>query len=338
MSIHLHRERLRFNLDALGLLIDVLMIVLIFANLALILFDWFFDIARVQAVLLQLSPAFFTFYRDTIHADFTYWDLMFVSVYLTEFVIRWGFAIGRRSYERWFFYPFAHWYDLLGCIPVGSFRWLRVLRLVSLGYRLQRQGIVDFADSWLGKTLLGWYAILVEEISDRVVINVLEGAQRELRTETPLVHRIEREVLRPRKGELVDFVVTTLVSTLERTHHRWRESLGHYIAHLTREALAQTPAGSKLRAIPGAGPRLLETVSAQAEEIGLALADQLIADLRDPANRATLDSIVESILIRAGGDRKVLDRLIRDTLLDLLEQVKEQVAIQQWRLDNSVNP
>ena len=334
MSVQVHRENLRWDLDTLGYVIDVAMILLIVLNLALIVFDWFFALAGLQAFLAEQTPDFFVFYRDVIHEDFIFWDMLFVSVYLTEFSIRWLVAIGRRTHERWFYFPFVHWYDLLGCIPVGSFRWLRILRLISLVYRLQKRGIIDLSDTWLGRTLLGWYRIAVEEVSARVVINVLEGAQRELRTDTPLIHRIEHDVLVPRKEALIDFVATTLIDAADRSHQRWREALGHYIARLTREALSQTSVGGTLAAIPGAGPRLLATLSSQTEEIGLAFADQLIADLRNPAHRQTLDEVLESIIIRAGGDRRVLDQLVRDTLLDLLDQVKKQVAVQQWRANS----
>ena len=332
MSVQLHREKIRLNLDTLGFAIDIAMILLIVANLSLIIFDWFFSVQWLQSLLSTYTPAFFTFYRDVIHNDFIFWDTLFVAVYLTEFAIRWIAAIARKTYQRWFYYPFAHWYDLLGCIPVGSFRWLRMLRLISLLFRLQRQGIIDMRDTWLGKTLLDYYGILVEEISDRVVVNVLEGAQGELKSESPLIRRIENEVLAPRKDELVDFAVTTIINAAERSHRRWRHTLGGYIAHLTRESLTHTPLGSRLRAIPGAGPKLFDTFSSQAEEIGLAFADQLIADLQNPEHRETLDAVLESILIRAGGDRQVLDKLIQDTLLDLLEQIKQQIAVKQWKL------
>ena len=52
-------------------------------------------------------------------------------------------AIRKQTYPRWYFYPFLHWYDLLGCIPIGSFRMLRLLRLISLTIRLQKMGIID---------------------------------------------------------------------------------------------------------------------------------------------------------------------------------------------------
>lgn len=132
-----------------------------------------------------MTPGFHAFYRDTIHSNFLFYDLCFVAVYLTEFVIRWIVAIARGTYHRWFFYPFAHWYDLLGCIPVGSFRWLRILRVVGLLMRLQRMGIIDLSQTWLGQTILKYYNIVVEEISDRVVINVLSGAQREIGVAAP---------------------------------------------------------------------------------------------------------------------------------------------------------
>lgn len=331
MSVRLHPEKLRFNLDTIGFSIDMAMIVLVIANLGLIIFDWFFAMEWLQQQLAQWLPTFFTFYRDTIHADFVFWDTLFVVIYLSEFVLRWAFAVGRRSYDRWYYYPFAHWYDLLGCIPVGSFRWLRILRLVSLLYRLQRHGLIDLSETWLGALLLRYYRVLVEEVSDRVVINVLEGAQRELRTDAPLVQRIETEVLLPRKRALLDFAAVTLIDAADHGHRQWRLALGGYIASLTREALTHTSVGATIHAIPGAGPRILASLSAQAEEIGLAFADQIIADLKNPAHRDTVDDVLESLIARAGGDRHTLDFLIRDTLLALLDQVKEQVAVKQWQ-------
>lgn len=338
MTVRVHRENLRFDADFFLLLVDVLMIALVTVNLSLILFDWLFLIDPFRAFLAHHAPAFHDFYAGTIHDDFLYWDLMFVAVYLTEFVIGWAIAVARRTYAAWFYYPFAHWYDLLGLIPVGSFRWLRVLRLVSLLYRLQKRGLVDLSDTWLGRTLKYWYDVVVEEISDAVVTNVLSGAQRELRSETPLVRRIEHEVLEPRRELLVDFIVATLVDTAARTHGRWRDQLGEYLGQLVREALLQTSFGERLGAIPGAGPRLMRTLADRTEEFGLALADQLVADLSDPASRPTLDAVVESILIRAGGDRRRLDALVRDTLVDLLEEVKRQVNVKHWRLQQDTTP
>lgn len=332
MKIRLHPEKLKANLDTLGFLIDLFMIALVIANLALILFDWLFQVSLFQNLLAEHTPVFHAFYRDTIHADFLFYDLCFVAVYLTEFTLRWGVAIARGTYHRWFFYPFAHWYDLLGCIPVGSFRWLRILRVVNLLFRLQRMGIVDLSQTWLGQTLLKYYNIIVEEVSDRVVMQVLSGAQREVGGGSPLLHRIEKEVLAPRQQRLVSFVAERIAEATRKTHSEYRVDLASYFAHLTDEAITRTQAGRRLAAIPVAGPRAITLLGEAVRETGSAFVDQLVDDLATPANRPQLEQLLHDVLDAARGDGEQLDDLLRDTLLDILEQIKQQVAVQQWKL------
>lgn len=336
MKIKLHPEKLKPNLDTLGFLIDLIMIALVITNLALILFDWLFQVRLISSLLAEYLPTFHAFYHDTIHADFLFYDLCFVAVYLTEFSVRWIVAIARRTYHRWFFYPFAHWYDLLGCIPVGSFRWLRILRVVNLLFRLQRMGIVDLSQTWLGQTLIKYYNIVVEEISDRVVIQVLSGAQREVGSGSPLLHRIEKDVLAPRQASLVSFAAERIAEATRKTHSEYRDLLAGYFAHLTDEAITRTQAGRRLAAIPVAGPRAIALLGDAVRETGSAFVDQLVDDLSTPANRPQLERLLHDVLDAARGDGEQLDELLRDTLLDILDQIKQQVGVQQWKLEEQV--
>ncbi|MBM7333368.1 MAG: ion transporter [Alcanivorax sp.] len=331
MSVHVHLKKLRPGLDSLGFLIDVLMIVLVIVNLALIVFDWVYRVESVQALLQTWVPGFYTFYKERIHANFFEIDLAFVTVYLTEFVIRWGFAIARRTYHRWFFYPFVHWYDLLGCIPVGSFRWLRILRVVSLMFRLQKMGVVDFRDTYLGRTLIKYYKVLMEEISDRVVINVLEGAQREIRTGGPMMHRIEREVLAPRREQLVDYLAGRIAAATHRSHDQYRDRLGEYLVYLTDEAVQRTAAGRRLAQMPVAGPRAIALLGDTVRDSGTALVDQLVEDISSPANRPRLDALIDDIISASGGGGEQLNEMVKQTLLEILDHVKAQVAVQHWK-------
>ena len=332
MKIKLHPEKLKANLDTLGFLIDLFMITLVIANLSLILFDWLFQVRLFEQLLASHTPAFHVFYRDTIHDDFLFYDLCFVAVYLTEFVLRWIAAIARGTYHRWFFYPLAHWYDLLGCIPVGSFRWLRILRVVNLLFRLQRMGIIDLSQTWLGQTLIKYYNIIVEEVSDRVVINVLNGAQREVGGGSPLLHRIENQVLAPRQESLVRFVADRIAEATRKTHNEYRDELAGYFAHLTDEAITRTQAGRRLAAIPVAGPRAIGLLGEAVRETGSAFVDQLVDDLGSAANRPQLEQLLHDVLDAARGEGEQLDDLLRDTLIDVIEQIKQQVAVQQWKL------
>ncbi|ASK34024.1 ion transporter [Alloalcanivorax mobilis] len=338
MSIHLHPEKLRPNLDGLGFLIDVFMIVLVVANLSLILFDWAFRLDLVQGVMQEYTPTLFQFYNNQVHANFVRIDLWFVAIYLTEFVIRWGFAIGRRTYHRWFFFPFVHWYDLLGCIPVGSFRWLRILRLISLMYRLQRLGVVDFSETAVGQAVIKYYRVLMEEISDRVVINVLEGAQREIRTGGPMMHRIEREVLAPRRAQLVDYLAGRIADATRRSHDQYRDQLSDYLVHLTDEAVNRTAAGRRLAMIPVAGPRAIALLGETVRDSGTALVEQLVEDISDPAYRERLDTLIDNVLSASSGDSGKLNEMVKQTLLEILDHVKAQVAVQHWKSEEQGAP
>ena len=59
MSVQLHREKIRLNLDTLGFAIDIAMILLIVANLSLIIFDWFFSVQWLQSLLSTYTPCVF---------------------------------------------------------------------------------------------------------------------------------------------------------------------------------------------------------------------------------------------------------------------------------------
>ena len=136
-------SRKELILDAL----DLFMIALAIVNLVWIVFDSLFANKVVQAELKLSAPHFYAFYRDQVHQHFAYYDLIFVSIYVVEILLRWLVSINRQAYEKWYFYPFAHWYDVLGCIPIGSFRALRLLRIVSLVMRLQKRGVIDLTDN-----------------------------------------------------------------------------------------------------------------------------------------------------------------------------------------------
>lgn len=310
---------------------DVVMIVLVIINLHLIVFDWLFSVLAINSLLASVAPEFHQFYGSTIHADFFYYDLFFVAIFLSEFVIRWIIAVREKTYHRWFFYPFIHAYDLLGCIPIGAFRWLRLLRVVSLVYRLQRAGLIDLSKTAAWQFVQRYYQIVVEEISDRVVLNVLGGVQQQIQQGNPLVHRVQREVLQPRAKQLVDYIAERVITVIEASHERYRDDLGNYLVEFTEQALKNTRSGSKLAALPVVGPRVVMLVSETVRELGSALVEQLISDLTQAENRAKLDEVLITLFEDAAIETEQINQLVSDTLLDILEQIKAEVAKQQWK-------
>ena len=82
--------------------------------------------------LIMLGGFMFITNYAEVHENFALYDLAFIAVFLSEFCIRWVAAIIRQTYMRWYFFPFIHWYDLIGCIPLGGARIFRFLRIFSI--------------------------------------------------------------------------------------------------------------------------------------------------------------------------------------------------------------
>ena len=204
----------RSKRETLGLIVDVVMMVLIIVNLTLIIVDWGFASPFVQAQMKAHTPAIYTWYDQTIHEHFIVYDLVFVSIFVVEILVRWGLAIYRDRYHRWFFYPFVHWYDVLGCIPVGSLRSLRLLRLIAMVPKLQRTGLVDLRETYLYETFEKYRDIALEEISDRVTVRIIEGVQNEIRSNQKVTTRIGEEVIAPQREALIEAVLERLLAHL----------------------------------------------------------------------------------------------------------------------------
>ena len=203
--LHVNRENLKSSHQLIWFVIDFLMLGLLIVNLSFIIWDSIYNFVAVQNLLKDYAPALQSTYHP-IHERFIFYDLIFVAIFLSEFVLRWGYSIRAKVYDRWYFYPFIHWYDLVGCIPVGSLRFLRILRVISIIYRLHQYKIIDFTNTRLFRFVNFYYEAFMEELSDRIVLKVLSGVQEEVRRGSPLFERIQQDILFPRRDMLSDWI------------------------------------------------------------------------------------------------------------------------------------
>lgn len=127
---------------------------------------------------------------------------------MIEFFYRWIVAIIEKSFAAWYFFPIFYWYDLLGCVPIASFRWLRLIRVFSLPQALHKLGLINWKKTIFYKEHFRQYTnILVEEVSDRVIIKSLEGVKAEVSKGNPVTDQIIREVIRPKAQKLVKWLL-----------------------------------------------------------------------------------------------------------------------------------
>ena len=103
--LKINRENLKASHEGPWLLLDMAMLGLLFFNLLWLIFDALFATEFLSQALMAYTPSFAKAYRP-IHENFLLVDLVFISVFLSEFVLRWIAAIKRNVYLRWYFFPF----------------------------------------------------------------------------------------------------------------------------------------------------------------------------------------------------------------------------------------
>lgn len=321
------------------LFVDFIMMIILALNLGLILFELLFSSELVKGILQNYTPGFFEFYNTNIHQDFLAIDLWFVAIFVVELVVRWIIAIKNKKYHRWFFYPFLHWYDVLGCIPLGSFRFLRVLRVIGLTMRLQKFGVIDLTKTYPYRKFIKYLNILTEEVSDRVVLHVLSGVQREINEGTPVLDKILHDLILPQRAILVEWISRNIQEATSVAYDAHIEELQDYINQKIVTAIENNPELKIVSKIPIVGGVVTNNLGNTICDTVDSVVDECFQDLASPGNKEVVNDVAHLVLdsvISKEEEHSQLNDVIRDIVVEALELIKDQVRIQQWKVQEEL--
>lgn len=317
-------------------LVDLFMVNLVVVNLLYILVEWNFTINFVNAFLLEQAPAFHAWYDTHLHQNFYWYDLFFVSIFITEFCIRWFLAVYHNHHHKWFFYPFIHWYDVLGCIPLGQFRILRIFRVGSMVLRLHKMGVINLRDSYLFKIYKRYSAVIVEEVSDRVVVNVLHGVQDELKDGTPVASRIVVEVIRPQKEVLVEWLSSRITAASEQHYERYQEQLRAYVNRKVSEAVRNNSEVRDIAAIPIVGSTITGKLEKSVAQITYAVMEGMMKDISSAENTKVISELADvtmDMMLLQEEDEE-LNRMSVEMINKSIDIIIDQVKVKRWMEDS----
>jgi hypothetical protein len=315
------------------LIIDLLMITIVIFNLLWLFFDMAYAFVPFRDFLEVISPRFNNYYGSIIHPRFIVYDIIFVSIYLTELSVRWITAIVKKTYSKWFFYPFIHWYDVLGCLPISGFRMLRLLRVFSMVYRLERLGIINLSDTFLYREFDKYRKILVEEISDRVVINVIDGIQDEIQKDSPVMHKIVGEVLMPRQQMIVDWTSANMALTADRLYSQHKDGLKSYLEDVVNRGLNESKDINRLKMVPGVS-KVISDIVKSVSDVTFNLINETVEDIVQQRNKELIENIASDLfkLIQEQSNATT-EEFFKSIIHDILEVVKAEVAVKQWQVE-----
>jgi len=306
------------------------MLLLIIGNLNWIFFDSLFESQSIRDLVAWISPAFFEAYTP-IHADFLRYDMFFVSIYLFEFGVRWADSIYRKNLSRWYYYPFIHWYDLLGCIPIGAFHFLRILRIIVILRKLQDLGIVELRQTILYRSYRKYTAIITEEVSDRVVSQVLDGMASELQQGTPVLHQIVSRAVIPRTKPLGEWVSASLTQLVHHSYESRKTQIHAEIHELVKHAAQQNNELKKLIKMPLLGDYAADIIEHTITDMIFDITDQIMNYLKSDLSTEVISESLETLFETLADPKSDANHLVQSILLDTIQVLKQQVQIQQWK-------
>ena len=322
-----NKKRLYDSHETTWFVVDFLMLGLLVINLAFLIFDSLYVTDYFKATLDFISPSIAEFYKP-IHKNFILIDLAFVGVFFTEFCLRWVIAIKRKEHLRWYFFPFIHWYDLLGCIPLASTRIFRFLRIFSILYRLNKYQIIDLTSSSIFKFINFYYDVLIEELSDRIVVKVLSDVQKDLRSGSPLLDDIANNVLATRKETLTEWVSSILVHAGSSIDD---EYAGLMIRDHVKESVSKAMRGnseiSRLKLVPVLGNSIEQTLEAAVADIVIQSVVYLLKDMTPQK----INYLVRHGITVTSAQEKTLDKEVIQIVDECIELLKGHVSHQRWK-------
>ncbi|XKH59798.1 ion transporter [Halomonas sediminis] len=323
-------RRLPKNVEYVHLAWDMLILAAVVINLSLLLFDSLFLLDYMSDGLERMAPDFHAFYAQNIHANFMRIDLAFVAIFVADVLLGWAVAIVERRYHRWFFYPFVHWYDVLGCIPLGGFRLLRILRVVSLLYRLQRLGWIHVEQWAIYAFLAKYYEILLEELSDRIALRLLDDVKHQVQASDSLTEQLIERVVRPRKQQLIHEIAQRLEDMVGGTYQRNRQDIMTYITEVVGRTLRESPEIQRLSRLP-MGHQITQAMNESLSGIARRLVDEIALGIHSREFNALVEGVADN-----GFDTwlRVNDhsaKVSEQVVVEVLEMLKDQVRRQRWK-------
>ncbi|MEM7180232.1 MAG: hypothetical protein AAF518_04935 [Spirochaetota bacterium] len=299
-------------------------------------FTWFWRVRKTSAkekftyFNKNLKPLFaINYYRKIGKSgkpvdNFWTIDAPFLCFFLLEFLISWFLAIKRKTYIAWFLYPMYHWYDILGLIPVASFRFFRLIRIYTMYQILQKSEFTNVGDDMISRTIKYYSNIIKEELSDMVTIQILTESQAEIRSGQSM--KILTDTIDAKRGEIKTVILNKL--TTIASNERLEANAENILEEINEVVV------SKIGFL-GIFPEKVVT------QIGLAFYHAIVSVFGNVLQNETSKKAIEEIIdmaideVKASAEDPELNDLNTSITVELIENIKKSVSVKKW-VDTSI--
>lgn len=321
--------------NRLKLSYDILIVIIISIDLffisvdAILMSEFSSNVAQWLSINEQLN-----WYQATLHDPLRIVGGFFTIFLIIELFVRWAIAIQQKIYYRWFFFPFIHWYEVLGCFP--QLRALRLFRAVVIGRRLYQLGFQVLPQPWINRIKF-YINLLLEELSDRVILTTIYNYKQQL-TDPEMQKSLIQSTITNNLDEIESVLLSLLRQELAPKLQQLTDKsaggalIAREMGNAIQDGIANTPELQRLlRLIPIAGG----LIEAQLQHIGQSVGENTVHSINERLlNPERIDSIMVAIahgITTIDNNNTALESLIARIIADSLTEFEAQIKVQQWK-------
>jgi len=316
---------------------DIFMMFIIIFNLFCLCTNLFLMSHFAEWLANQIHlPEFLQYYRHDLHPWVIKTESWFITFLIAELGIRWLIAIVNKHHARWFFFPFIHWYEILAIVPY--LRFLRLIRVGIIAYHFHELGYQVIPDKIM-KRILFYYRVIMEELSDRVVITVIDGIKHELDTSSSH-KKIIHDLIDHHREHFAHTLAEILQESLAIELKAQSNYITNNVGQIVRQAIEDTPQLTQLlRLIPIAGNMIENQIQNIGQQLGENITQGLIQPFTQdhPQKPNPTYQLISTKLSQLNIDNQSLEKLVESIVYESLESLRKQVKVKQWQIELEKN-
>lgn len=257
---------------------------------------------------------------------FFFIDSFFVIIFIIEFIVMWSYAVRTRGREEKVLYPIYHFYDVLGCIPLDSFRVLRLLRVFFIYRRLVKEGIIS-RDSLLYSTISNRInkikEVLDADTSNRISADILNDIKNDIKA--GINKDLVENVLSDHKNRLQEVIVENLKTMEIRIINENRKLMVDFLSRIIEDTIDDLPQYKSLMRIPYIKDKLAELLSEESinkflDRSTISFSTSLRTTLNSDLGDSLLNNVVGDIL------DEILNILRNPEISNLMQDINANVV------------
>lgn len=325
-------QKLNTKEERRRLIRDIVVLNIILFQMVWLGFNSLFSTEIVKELLNMISVDFTNFYKTYIFDNFEIIELCFTIFYLLEFFQSWYESYKEKQFAKWYFYPFVYFYDLIGSFPGMHF--FRLFRVFALLVRWHKLEVINLENLGIFRSALHIKEIVVEEVSDAVVINVLEGVKDELKSGSYANQKFMLDVVKPYQENLSFWISRKVMHAMQETYTNRQNELENYVSLLIEDAVNENSEVKDLKKIPVLGSYASSRLEDAISDIVFKVINELFSDISSEKNELVLKDVVYEIIegILFSKTKEGNEKLVQELGSSVIDEIINRVAVKQWQM------